>query len=88
MDTTRFSRFSSGFWTARIALLLCAALLGSACGRKSEQAGKAPYRYEVHGLIRGLPPDHKTIEIQHEDIPGFMPSMTMPFEVRDEKEID
>ncbi len=37
--------------------------------------------------MRGLPPDHKTIDLEHEDIPGFMPSMTMPFEVRDEKEI-
>ena len=45
------------------------------------------YRYEARGLIRRLPPDHKTIEVQHEDIPGFMPSMMMPFEVRDEKEI-
>ncbi len=49
-------------------------------------AGKPTYQYEVRGLIRGLPPDHKTIEIEHEDIPGFMPSMTMPFEVRDAKE--
>jgi protein SCO1 len=48
---------------------------------------KAPYLYQAQGLVRGLPPDHKTIEIEHEDIPGFMPSMTMPFEVRDEKEM-
>ncbi len=41
----------------------------------------------MRGLVRGLPPDHKTLDIEHEDIPGFMPSMTMPFEVRDEKEI-
>ncbi len=28
------------------------------------------------------------IEIQHENIPGFMPSMTMPFSARDRKETD
>ena len=56
-------------------------------GNKAEQGESSTHRYEARGLIRRLPPDHKTIEVQHEDIPGFMPSMMMPFEVRDEKEI-
>ena len=38
-------------------------------------------------MVQGLPPDHRTIAIEHEDIPGFMPSMTMPFTARNEKEI-
>ena len=42
----------------------------------------------MRGLVRGLPADHKTVDIEHEDIPGFMPSMMMPFEVRDDKEIN
>ena len=71
----------------KIALVLAAALLCTACGKKADDAESATYRYEARGLIRRLPPDHKTIEVQHEDIPGFMPSMMMPFEVRDEKEI-
>ncbi len=70
-----------------IALVLAAALLVAACEKKVEQAERSTYRYEARGLIRRLPPDHKTIEVQHENIPGFMPSMMMPFEVRDEKEI-
>ncbi len=37
--------------------------------------------------MRGFAPDHSTVQIEHENIPGFMPSMTMPFIVRDEKEI-
>ncbi|MEO6872198.1 MAG: SCO family protein, partial [Chthoniobacterales bacterium] len=48
---------------------------------------RGPLHYQARGLIRGLPPDHKTLDIQHEDIAGFMPSMTMPFELRNEKEI-
>ena len=71
----------------KIALVLAAALLCTACGKKADDAESSTYRYEARGLIRRLPPDHKTIEVQHEDIPGFMPSMMMPFEVRDEKEI-
>jgi len=71
----------------KIALVLSAAVLFIGCGKKAEQGESSTYRYEARGLIRRLPPDHKTIEVQHEDIPGFMPSMMMPFEVRDEKEI-
>jgi protein SCO1/2 len=57
-----------------------------ACGRASDSPNDGLRHYQARGLIRGLPPDHKTLEIEHEDIRGFMPSMTMPFEVRDEKE--
>jgi protein SCO1/2 len=87
MKTTSLVRLSSGSWIAVIALS-SAALLSSACGKKSEPGGNAPDRYEVRGLVRGLPPDHKTVDIEHEDIPGFMPSMTMPFEIREDKAID
>jgi protein SCO1/2 len=38
-------------------------------------------------VVRGFSPDRSTIEIQHENIPGFMPSMTMPFAVHDAREI-
>lgn len=70
----------------KFALALSAAFLFAACGKKADQAESSTYHYETRGLIRRLPPDHKTIEVEHEDIPGFMPSMTMPFEVRNEKE--
>ena len=70
---------------AKIALVLSAAVLFAGCEKKTEQAESSTYRYEARGLIRRLPPDHKTIEVQHEDIPGFMPSMMMPFEVRNGK---
>ncbi len=37
--------------------------------------------------MRGYAADHSTVQIEHENVPGFMPSMTMPFIVRDEKEM-
>jgi len=71
----------------KIVLLLAMTLLGAACGdRRSDQAEKTS-QYQVRGVVRWLPPGHKAIEVEHEEIPGFMPSMTMPFEVRDEQEI-
>jgi len=72
---------------ARIALTLCASLLLAGCGKKEESAGGQVWHYEVRGLVRNTPPDHQAIEVEHEDIPGFMPSMTMPFIARDAKEI-
>jgi len=66
--------------TASIAL----ALLG--CGRSPNSDQRAEH-YDTRGVVRGFSPDRSTIEIQHENIPGFMPSMTMPFVARDPKQI-
>ncbi len=60
------------------------ALLG--CGRSTNKDENAEH-YTTRGVVRGFSPDRSTIEIQHENIPGFMPSMTMPFVARDPKEI-
>ena len=43
------------------------------------QAGQ---HFEVKGVVRGVEADGQTILIQHDDIPGFMPAMTMPFSLR------
>ena len=72
---------------AKLALLLAALCFIPGCGKGPAPEENSAFHYEVQGLVRGLPPDHKTVEIEHEDIPGFMPSMTMPFEVRDGKEL-
>ncbi len=39
--------------------------------------------YHVRGVVKQLMPEQKQIKIAHEEIPGFMPAMTMEFEVRD-----
>jgi len=46
---------------------------------KPTPASAAVQHFQVNGVVRGLEADGKTILIQHEDIPGFMPAMTMPF---------
>jgi len=60
------------------------ALLG--CGRSTNSEEGADH-YDTRGVVRGFSPDRSTIEIQHENIPGFMPSMTMPFVARNPKQI-
>ena len=69
---------------AALATLLGIGLFG--CGRTGESDKNARH-YETHGVVRGVSPDRSTLEIEHENIPDFMPSMTMPFLVRDKKEI-
>ena len=58
----------------------------SSCGRGAGPEEKIQH-YETRGIVRGVSRDRKTIDIQHEDIPGFMPSMTMPFTARDQKAV-
>ncbi len=41
----------------------------------------------ARGTIRVIPEGGKSIVIKHDDIPGFMPKMTMEFEVRDPGEL-
>jgi len=72
---------------AKLVALFCLPLCLVACGKNADPVAAAARHYEVRGIVRGLPPDRSTIEIEHEDIPGFMPRMTMPFAVRDAKEI-
>ena len=39
----------------------------------------------VHGVVRALIPDLGIVVLTHEDIPGYMPGMTMGFRVVAEK---
>ena len=66
--------------------LICSAFALPGCNRSEPIDAKARV-FEVRGIVRGFAPDGSSIDIQHEDIPGFMPSMTMPFTVRNQKEI-
>src|ERR1700722_11276249 len=43
--------------------------------------------FEVKGVVKKLPADGVTVVIRHEQIPNYMPAMTMPFEVRDTNEL-
>ncbi len=56
--------------------LLVVACAGTAgCSRTRE--------YELRGQILAVDRERQEITIKHDDIPGFMPGMTMPFKVKD-----
>ncbi len=43
--------------------------------------------FEARGVIRELPGSGGSVVVRHEAIPGFMPKMTMAFDVRDPNEL-
>jgi protein SCO1/2 len=61
-------------WAAALALL--------ACGLAAEET------YQVNGVVLAVDASHKQIRIAHDEIPGFMPAMTMNFDVVSEPLID
>jgi protein SCO1/2 len=52
------------------------ALAGTACRPK-------PKAYTLHGQLIAITADRRVLTIKHDDIQGFMPAMTMPYEVTD-----
>ncbi|MEZ4696122.1 MAG: SCO family protein [Rhodothermales bacterium] len=56
-------------------LLLVAAALLQACQNNAS--------FEVRGRVVGFADDSVTVFVAHDDVPGFMPAMTMPFRALD-----
>ena len=73
------------------ALTLAAVLSAIAIIRSNPPASSLPpgsQTFEVAGQIRELDIANKTVRIAHEEIPDYMPAMTMPFNVRDAALLD
>jgi protein SCO1/2 len=43
--------------------------------------------FQVKGVVMKVKPESKEIEIKHEEVPGYMPAMTMPFDVKNTNEL-
>lgn len=67
-----------------IGAILATSLLINGCA--SSDSAEAPEEtvYAVRGVVREVRPDDERVIIEHEEVPGYMPAMTMPFNVRDE----
>jgi protein SCO1 len=54
------------------------------CGAQTEGDPAAGERvFDVRGIVRAIAEDRETITVAHEEIPGFMPAMTMPFYLKE-----
>jgi protein SCO1 len=63
-------------------LALALALATAACSRPAAR------HYQLEGQILAIDRKNQAVTIRHEDIPGFMPGMTMSFKVADGKLLD
>ena len=67
---------------ASLVFLLCLVFAAAACTKKDERT------FTLQGQVLSLEPARKLLTVKHEEIKGFMPAMTMPYEVRDGKLLD
>jgi protein SCO1/2 len=84
--------FREDFVLFGAALLVCASVVVS-CGRTNpspnpQSQTSARDNYQVKGTVKELKIDGRTVVIQHEEVPGYMPAMTMPFKVKNTNELD
>jgi protein SCO1 len=68
---------------ASVVLSLALALAVVACSRPPEQR-----TFTLQGQVQSLDVPRKLVTVKHEEIVGFMPAMTMPYEVADAKALD
>src|SRR5438270_6949237 len=68
-----------------IVFLVCALLvsLSFSCSRPSDERS-----YSLHGQVLALDAARKSVTVKHGEIKGFMPAMTMPYDVRDAKTLE
>ena len=68
---------------AHIVFSLCLALAAVACSKPSDER-----TFTLQGQVLSLDTARKTLVVKHEEIKGFMPAMTMPYEVQDAEALD
>jgi protein SCO1 len=70
---------------APLAFTLALALVASP---RASTAGQPPPRHAMRGVVLAVDAATKTIIVSHDEVPGVMPAMTMPFEARDRRELN
>jgi protein SCO1 len=73
-------------WTGRtLCLIALGAVLGvSGCGSQAPQAR----RFHLKGTVVQVDKSQNHLVVDHEEIPGFMGAMTMPYPIADPKDLD
>jgi protein SCO1/2 len=70
---------------ALLALVVCFAALLAGCSRR---ASGNTQRYELKGTVVGVDQRGETVTIAHQEIPGYMEAMAMPFKPKDHWVLD
>jgi protein SCO1/2 len=73
-----FAAFAAG-------ITLFVGLAGCSSPKPAQQG---PRRYSLRGRVVSVDKPNQQVVVDHEDIPGFMMAMTMPYAVKDPKLLD
>ena len=65
--------------------ILPSVLLAVSCGPRRSANEK---RYPLKGKVVAVDKTERTATISHEDIPGYMPAMTMPFKIKNDADLE
>lgn len=68
---------------AFVALALATAACGSSENGEAQEPQQTGDRYDARGVVREIRRERRSITIHHEPVPGYMPEMTMPFDLED-----
>ena len=84
------SNFGIAFTTTRqpLAVLLLGSLCLALIACESHKAPPQSGRFQLHGVVVSIVKSEGSVVVKHDEIPGFMSAMTMPYEVADEKDLD
>lgn len=63
--------------------LALALLISAGCSRESGAGKSTAPGYELRGQVLGVDTERGTLRVHHEEIPGYMPAMTMDFTAPD-----
>lgn len=81
-------------WWMSVLLGLGLGLSQTGCRQESPSPAAAgtndtevPREFAVRGVVRRVEPERRSVVVKHDEIPGFMPAMTMPFDVKEPKEL-
>lgn len=58
------------------------------CDKPSQKAQPAAKHYQLKGKVVSIDQQGRMVNIDNEPIPGFMESMTMPYQVKPESELN
>jgi protein SCO1/2 len=68
-----------------VLLLSCITVLVAGCRRHPSPNEK---RYPINGKVIAVDKKDRTATIEHEDIVGYMPAMTMPFRIKNDADLE
>src|SRR5205814_1984296 len=84
---------SSGKLLGMVRIIFFAiALLATSCSKPPDIKAFSPAKqkeqtYQAQGIVLEVKAKEKTVRIRHQEVVGYMPAMTMPFDVKDANEL-